>query len=143
VYHNDFEGNRFVREHAPAVMEISNGEYGYAPYDFARIIALGAADVVQADVTRCGGYSGFLAVDALCEAHNVPLSSHCAPYVTLPVASAAKMLRHIEYFHDHVRIERMLFDGTRDPQDGSLAPDLDRPGIGLEFKKRDAEQYAV
>jgi L-alanine-DL-glutamate epimerase-like enolase superfamily enzyme len=143
VYHNDFEGNRFVREHAPVVMEISNGEYGYAPYDFARIIALGAADVVQADVTRCGGYSGFLAVDALCEAHNVPLSSHCAPYVTLPVASAAKMLRHIEYFHDHVRIERMLFDGTRDPQDGSLAPDLDRPGIGLEFKKRDAEQYAV
>jgi L-alanine-DL-glutamate epimerase-like enolase superfamily enzyme len=143
VYHNDFEGNRFVREHAPPVMEISNGEYGYAPYDFARIIALGAADVLQADVTRCGGYSGFLAVDALCEAHHVPLSSHCAPYVTLPVASAAKMLRHIEYFYDHVRIERMLFDGTRDPKDGTLVPDLDRPGIGLDFKKRDAQQYAI
>ncbi|HKU66691.1 MAG TPA: enolase C-terminal domain-like protein, partial [Candidatus Baltobacteraceae bacterium] len=78
VYHNDLEGNRFVRDHAPPVMEISNGEYGYAPYDFARIISSGAADVLQADVTRCGGYSGFLAVDALCEANNVPLSSHCA-----------------------------------------------------------------
>jgi len=143
VYHNDLEGNRFVRDHAPPVMEISNGEYGYAPYNFAQIISAGAADVLQADVTRCGGYSGFLAVDALCEAHDVPLSSHCAPYVTLAAACAAKMLRQVEYFYDHVRIERMLFDGTRDPKDGSLAPDLDRPGIGLEFKKADAEQYAV
>jgi hypothetical protein len=37
----------------------------------------------------------------------------------------------------------MLFDGTRDPKDGTLVPDLDRPGIGLDFKKRDAQQYAI
>jgi L-alanine-DL-glutamate epimerase-like enolase superfamily enzyme len=143
VYHNDLEGNRFVRDHAPSIMEISNGEYGYAPYDFQRIITAGAADVLQADVTRCGGYSGFLAVDALCEANNLPLSSHCAPYVTLPAAACAKMLRHIEYFHDHVRIEQLFFDGARDPQNGALRPDLERPGIGIEFKKQDAERYAV
>lgn len=143
VYHNDLEGNRFVRDRAPAVMEVSNGEYGYAPYNFAQIISAGAADVLQADVTRCGGYSGFLAVDALCLAHNIPLSSHCAPYVTLPAAAAAKMLRHVEYFYDHVRIEQMLFDGTREPENGSLSPDPDRPGIGLEFKKADAEKYVV
>ena len=143
VYHNDLEGNRFVRDHAPPIMEISNGEYGYAPYNFAQMIAAGAADVIQADVTRCGGYSGFLAVDALCEASNLPLSSHCAPYVTLPAAAAAKMLRHIEYFHDHVRIERAYFAGTRDPVDGDLRPNLDSPGIGLEFKRSDAERYKL
>lgn len=143
VYHNDLEGNRFVRDHAPPVMEISNGEYGYAPYDFARIVDAGAADVLQADVTRCGGYSGFLAVDGLCEANDLPLSSHCAPHITLPVATAAKMLRHIEYFYDHVRIEKMLFDGARDPVEGMMKPDLDRPGIGLELKRADAERYAT
>lgn len=143
VYHNDLEGNRLVREHVNAVMEVSNGEYGYAPYQFLQILHGQAADVLQADVTRCGGYSGFLAVDALCQAFMVPLSSHCAPYVTLHVASSAKMLRHIEYFHDHVRIERMFFDGTADPKDGALTPDLDRPGIGLEFKRADAERYAI
>ncbi len=143
VYHNDLEGNCMVREHAPAVMEISNGEYGFAPYNFAQIIAAQAADVLQADVTRCGGYSGFIAVDGLCEAHMMPLSSHCAPYVTLPAASAAKMLRHVEYFYDHVRIERMFFDGTPDPKDGCLAPDLERPGIGLDFKRQDAQRYAL
>lgn len=143
VYHNDLEGNRVVRERAPAVMEVSNGEYGYAPYNFEQILRAQAADVLQADVTRCGGYSGFLAVDGLCEAYMMPLSSHCAPYITLPVASAAKMLRHVEYFHDHVRIEKMLFDGPRDPRGGALENDLERPGIGLELKRADAERYAV
>jgi hypothetical protein len=37
----------------------------------------------------------------------------------------------------------MLFDGARDPKDGTLTPNLDRPGIGLEFKKADAESYAI
>lgn len=143
VYHNDLEGNRFVRDRAPDVMEVSNGEYGFAPYDFARILQAGAADVLQADVTRCGGYSGFLAVDGLCQASMIPLSSHCAPYATLPVAAAAKMLRHIEYFYDHVRIERLLFEGTGDPKDGALSPDPDRPGIGLELKRADAERFAA
>lgn len=143
VYHNDLAGNAFVREHAPAGMEISNGEYGYAPYNFRELLAAGAADVLQADVTRCGGFSGFLAVDGLCEAYNAPLSTHCAPYVTLHAALAAKMLRHAEYFHDHVLIEQRFFDGTADPQDGCLVPDLDRAGIGLEFKQRDAEEFAL
>lgn len=143
VDHNDLEGNCFVREHAPPGMEISNGEYGWVPYNFRQIIDARAADVLQADVTRCGGYTGFLAVDGLCQSAMMPLSSHCAPYVTLPVASAAKMLRHVEYFSDHVRIERQLFDGTRQPRDGKLEPDLSRPGIGLELKRADAERFAA
>ena len=65
VDHQDMRGNCFVREHVPAGMEISNGEYGYTLHDFEAIIDDGAADVVQADVTRCGGFTGLLAVDAL------------------------------------------------------------------------------
>lgn len=143
VYHNDLRGNGAVARAVPPGMDVSNGEYGYAPYEFAEIIAAGAAHVVQADVTRCGGYSGFLAVDALCEAHDIPLSSHCAPYVTLPGAAAAKTLRHVEYFADHVRIEQMFFEGTADPQDGALTPDLSRPGIGLAFRAQDAQRFTV
>ncbi len=141
VDHRDLAGNAAVRAAVP--MEVSNGEYGFAPDDFERMLALEAADVLQADVTRCGGFSGFMLVDALCAARNVPLSSHCAPYVTLHAAAAAKRLRHLEYFFDHVRIERRFFDGADSPRDGSLAPDLTRPGIGLAFKTADAMEYAV
>jgi hypothetical protein len=51
--------------------------------------------------------------------------------------------RHLEYFHDHVRIEHMLFDGVLTPVHGALHPDLSRPGVGLEFKHADAAPYAV
>ncbi len=142
VDHRDLAGNARVRGSAPPPMEVSNGEYGYALDDFDRILSSAAADVLQADVTRCGGISGFMAVDAICDARNVPLSSHCAPYVTLHAAAAAKRLRHAEYFYDHVRIERRFFEGAESPRDGALAPDLTRSGIGLVFKSADAAEYA-
>ncbi|MGH7736923.1 MAG: enolase C-terminal domain-like protein [Candidatus Tyrphobacter sp.] len=143
VYHEDFEGLRLVRKHAPACMEISSGEYGYGLYHFNNMLRAGAVDVLQADATRCGGFSGLLAVDGLCQTAMLPLSTHCAPYLHLHAALACKQIRHMEYFFDHVRIETMLFDGPADPVDGALHPDPTRPGIGLELKRRDAERYAI
>jgi len=143
VYHGDLDGLRFCRDHAPAGMEISVGEYGYEPSMFAAIVDAGAADVLQADATRCEGISGLLIVDGLCEAKAMPLSTHCAPALHAHPACAAKRVRHVEYFHDHVRIERMFFDGALVPIDGSLHPDLTRPGLGLELKRADARKYEI
>jgi L-alanine-DL-glutamate epimerase-like enolase superfamily enzyme len=143
VYREDYAGTRFVREHAPPGMDISSGEYGYGLYTFARMIAAETVDVLQADATRCGGFSGLLAVDGLCQSAMTPLSTHCAPHLHLHAAMACKQLRHSEYFFDHARIERMLFDGVLEPVNGSLHPDPARPGIGLEFKHADAARYAI
>ena len=143
VYREDYAGTRFVREHAPPGMDISSGEYGYGLYTFARMTEARAVDVLQADATRCGGFSGLLAVDGLCQSTMTPLSTHCAPHLHLHAAMACKQLRHIEYFFDHVRIERMLFDGSGDPENGELAPDSTRPGIGMELRRTDAERYAI
>jgi L-alanine-DL-glutamate epimerase-like enolase superfamily enzyme len=141
VYHRDIPGNHFVRDHVPASLEISNGEYGYDPFDFAALIDGGACDVVQADVTRCEGITGFLIVDSLCVAKDIPLSSHCAPALTAHPAAAAKRLRHVEYFHDHVRIERMLFDGVPPLRHGAFDLADAGPGNGLIFNHAFAERY--
>jgi L-alanine-DL-glutamate epimerase-like enolase superfamily enzyme len=143
VFREDYAGTRYVRDHSPPGMAISDGEYGYGLYEFARMIDAKMLDVLQADATRCGGFSGLLAVDCLCQATMTPLSTHCAPHLHLHAAMACGALQHIEYFFDHVRIERMLFDGAADPHDGELAPDSMRPGIGLELRRVDAERYAV
>ncbi len=90
-----------------------------------------------------GGFSGLLAVDELCQTKMMPLSTHCAPHLHLHAALACKQIRHMKYFFDHVRIENMLFDGAAAPVDGILAADLSRPGIGLELKHADAQQYMV
>ena len=103
----------------------------------------GAVDVLQADASRCGGVTGFLEAHALVDAYGLPLSAHCAPSLHVALGCALTRMRHLEYFHDHLRIERMLFDGVVVPRDGFLTPDLRRPGLGIELKRQDAARYAV
>ena len=103
----------------------------------------GAVDVLQADATRCAGITGFLNVAALCSAHSMPLSAHTAPSIHAHVCCAVAPVRHLEYFHDHVRIEKMFFEGAIKPVSGMLRPDLAKPGLGLEFRRADAQRYAV
>ena len=142
VSSDNLAGLRLMRERAPPCMEIAAGEYGYDIDYYRHMLAVGAVDVVQADVTRCGGITGFLQVATLADAHHVDLSGHCAPALHLHAACAAPRLRHLEWFHDHVRIEHMLFDGAPVPKNGCIAPDLTRAGHGLTFRERDAERFA-
>jgi L-alanine-DL-glutamate epimerase-like enolase superfamily enzyme len=140
---DDLDGLRLIRDRAPAGMDIAAGEYGYDVWYFRRMLDAGAVDVLQADATRCAGFTGFLQAAALCEAHHLPLSVHCAPALHVHIACSARPIRHVEYFHDHVRIENMLFDGVLQPTNGVLCPDLSRAGIGLELKRADAERFAA
>jgi L-alanine-DL-glutamate epimerase-like enolase superfamily enzyme len=143
VSSDDLEGLRLLRDRVPAGMEIAAGEYGYDAVYFERMLAAGAVDVLQADITRCGGITELLRIDGLCRARSMPLSLHCGPAIHRHPALALQQLTHLEYFHDHVRIERLLFDGATEPRDGALYPDLERPGIGLELKRGEAERYAA
>src|SRR5439155_15162241 len=139
VSSGDLDGLRFVRERAP--LEVAAGEYAYVLADFRNL--LGCVDCLQADVTRCGGITGLLQAAGFATAHSLPLSGHCAPSVSVHPLCAVETLRHLEWFHDHMRIERMLFDGFREPENGAVRPDLSRPGHGLGLKHADAERYAV
>jgi L-alanine-DL-glutamate epimerase-like enolase superfamily enzyme len=143
VSSDDLEGLRLIRDRAPAGMDVAAGEYGYEPFYFRRMLDAGAVDVLQADATRCGGISGFIAAHALCDAHGLPLSAHCAPALHVHLGCALNRVRHVEYFHDHQRIEHMLFDGAVVPRDGLLSPDRTRPGLGLDFKAADATRFAI
>lgn len=143
VSSDDLDGLRLLRDRAPAMMDIAAGEYGYDIFYFQRMLAAGAADVQQADITRCGGVTGFLQVASLCQAYNVPLSGHTAPALHTHAACAVPVFRNLEYFHDHVRIEQMLFEGLPQLVKGELQPDLSRPGIGLEFKRAAAAKLAA
>lgn len=107
------------------------------------MLAAGAVDCLQADVTRCGGITGFARVGALCDAATIELSAHCAPQASAHACTGVWHLRHLEYFHDHARIEGLLFDGVLVPSGGRLRPDLSRPGLGIELKRRDAAAYAA
>jgi L-alanine-DL-glutamate epimerase-like enolase superfamily enzyme len=143
VSSDDLSGLALLVERVPAGMEVAAGEYGYQPAYFERMIRSRAVDVIQADATRCGGVTGFMEVAAICDARGMPLSAHCAPGLHLQLGAAATRLRHLEYFHDHVRIENMLFDGVVQPVSGELSFDASRAGFGLELRQREAQRFAT
>ncbi|GAC1450976.1 MAG: enolase C-terminal domain-like protein [Ktedonobacterales bacterium] len=143
VSSDDLEGLHLIRDRGPAGMVIAAGEYGYDLWYFRRMLEAEAVDVLQADGSRCAGITGFLRTAALAESHSLPLSAHCAPTLHVPACAAIPLLWPIEYFHDHARIEHLLFDGALTPVDCALHPDLSRPGLCVEFKREDAARYAV
>jgi L-alanine-DL-glutamate epimerase-like enolase superfamily enzyme len=132
----DFGGLRFVREHAP--MDVAAGEYAYTPQDVRNIVR--CVDVLQLDVTRCMGITGVLDV---ANAFGVDVSAHCAPAISAHVFCAVERRRHLEYFHDHIRVEERLFDGLPELRDGALHPDRSRPGNGLELKRKEIEKWSA
>ncbi|HEY4289839.1 MAG TPA: enolase C-terminal domain-like protein [Puia sp.] len=143
VSSDNLAGLCFIREHLRHNCAIAAGEYGYnLPY-FEAMLRAGAVDVLQADITRCGGMTYLLKTGYLCEGHQLPFSTHCAPSLHLPAALALPSFYIAEYFHDHIRIESMLFEGVPAPVGGCLAADTGRPGFGLEFKYADAQKYRV
>ncbi|WP_083615072.1 enolase C-terminal domain-like protein [Paraburkholderia sp. SOS3] len=143
VSSDDLAGLAAIRFATPPGMRIAAGEYGYTADYFRRMLEAEAVDVLQADASRCGGVTGFMRAAHLADAFHIPLSAHCAPALHLHAAAAVPGLCHQEWFHDHVRIESMLFDGAPRVANGSIAPDLSRPGCGLEFRRKDAQRFAV
>ncbi|HEX2850091.1 MAG TPA: enolase C-terminal domain-like protein [Acidimicrobiales bacterium] len=139
VSSDDLHGLAEIRSMITA--DVAAGEYGYDLVYFERMCAAGAVDVLQADVSRCGGFTEWLRVAALAAAHGLQVSGHCAQSLHASVACAVPNVRHLEYFHDHARVDRLLFDGVLDPTGGVLRPDVERPGLGLDLKRVDAERY--
>jgi L-alanine-DL-glutamate epimerase-like enolase superfamily enzyme len=141
VSSQDLAGMAFVRDHGPAGLSIAAGEYGWGLPDLRAMAD--AVDILQADVSRCGGITALLRVDGLCTARCMPFSAHCVPALTAHAGCAVQSLVHAEYFFDHQRIESMLFEGTLAPDGGVLTPDRSRPGLGLELRRPDADRYRV
>ncbi|MEV7816863.1 enolase C-terminal domain-like protein [Streptomyces flaveolus] len=125
-------------------IDVTAGEYGYTLPYFQHMLDAQAVDCLQADVTRCGGITVWLRAAALAHARGLDVSGHCAPHAHAHAAAAVPNLRHLEWFHDHVRIERLLFDGVLDPGGGSVTPGADgAPGLGLTLMEERAAPYRV
>ncbi|HEX4467121.1 MAG TPA: enolase C-terminal domain-like protein, partial [Solirubrobacteraceae bacterium] len=141
VSSDDLEGLALLRDRAPAGMEIAAGEYGYDLYYFRRMLDAGAVDVLQADVTRCGGFTQLLQVGTLCAARGLRLSAHTSPALHAHAGAAIAPLAHVEYFHDHARIEQLLFEGNPPLIEGTLQPDPHAVGHGLRLREHEAARF--
>lgn len=141
VSSDDLAGLHLVREQVD--MDVAAGEYGYNQTYFHHMLQAQAVDCLQVDVTRCGGYTSWLRAAALAAAHGLEISGHCAPHLHGPVAQCVPNIRHIEYFHDHVRVDALLFNGLTSPRQGCLEPEAAQPGHGMTLDRERAGKYEL
>jgi L-alanine-DL-glutamate epimerase-like enolase superfamily enzyme len=139
VSSDDVAGLRTVRDAVDA--DVAAGEYGHRLVDFVALCPV--VDCLQADASRCGGITEWLRVAALAASQHLDVSTHCAPWLHAAVGASTPNLRHLEWFHDHARIEMRYFEGATPPIGGVLRPDSDSAGHGLAVRSRDLDPYRV
>ena len=120
----DLEG--VARVAAALDTPIASGETEYARYGFRRMLELRSADVLMPDLQRVGGVTEFARVAAMAVAHDVPVSSHLFPELSLSVLaglSNATWLEHMPWLSPLYHEALELVDGA------AVVPD--RPGWGF------------
>jgi L-alanine-DL-glutamate epimerase-like enolase superfamily enzyme len=143
VVADDLAGLNLMKARAPSGMSIAAGEYGYSAFYFNRMLKARAVDVLQIDITRCGGVTAFLKAAALAESFSVPVSSHCAPSLHATLGCCVPSFQNLEYFYDHYLIENQFFEGAPVPDTAGNIRPVDGPGFGLMFKKGHAEKFRI
>jgi L-alanine-DL-glutamate epimerase-like enolase superfamily enzyme len=141
VSSDDLSGLAQLRQRLAS--DVTAGEYAYDLAYVNRMCGAGAVDCMQLDVTRIGGVTEWRRAAAAAAGYGLEVSGHCAPALHAHVAASVANLRHVEYFHDHARLEPMLFDGVPPVRGGAMHLALDAPGNGLRLKRADAERYRV
>jgi L-alanine-DL-glutamate epimerase-like enolase superfamily enzyme len=141
VSSDDLAGLRLVRERLDC--DVAAGEYGGRIEDFAALCGAGAVDCLQVDASRCGGVTEWLRAAAVAAGHGLEVSAHCVPALHAHLGLATPNLRHLEWFHDHERFERRLFDGFPEPRHGRVRPALTSPGLGLQLREADLEELRI
>ena len=141
VSSDDLIGLEAVRNACRA--DVAAGEYGYDLAYFRHLFDAGAVDCAQVDVTRCGGITELVRIGRLADEYHLDISGNGAPHQQAAVLAAIPNLRNLEWFHDHVRIESMLFEGTGQVNEGVLPVNDRSPGNGLEWRTEQASRYRV
>lgn len=133
----DFEGLAAVRRSAPMAIAAGETVYGVAPFD--AMVRAGSADVLQPDLMRAGGITGFLEIASLARAARLRLASHLFTEVSVHLVGLAGPSAMVEYLPGWFD---ELFDGAPSTSTG-YASAADRPGLGVALRPTTIERWEL
>jgi L-alanine-DL-glutamate epimerase-like enolase superfamily enzyme len=132
----DVEGH--ARLAAKLEIPIAGGEMLFGLDEFRAYLDRDALAVVQPDVTRLGGLTGWLRASALAGQRNRPVSPHLLPEVGVHLACGLPEVTSVEY----MPWLYPLFTNPPGFENGRLVPPPG-PGLGLELNLDNVAKYRV
>lgn len=109
---------------------LATGEQEYTKYGARDLVLAEAADVIQIDCTRTGGYTEALKVAAITQAWNKKIAPHGMEHIHMHLISAMQNGLFVERTLTFEDITKKAFIDAPEPHNGIIEiPDL--PGLGL------------
>lgn len=127
---------------------IAGGEHEFSPYGYKQLLDKGAISVAQYDTNRVGGITAARKINALCEAHSVPVIPHAGQMHNYHLTMSSLNAPMSEFFPVHdVEIGNELFyyifSGEPQPVNGAINLDDDRPGLGLSIREDQLDNFSI
>lgn len=111
---------------------LGTGEHEYTKFGVRDLLLAQAADYVQADGARAGGYTEMLKIAALTQAFNVAFAPHAMENIHLPLAAALPNVPFLERLLMFETLTALVFRDAPAPVDGFMEVN-DLPGLGLDL----------
>jgi len=111
---------------------LATGEHEYTRYGVRDLLLNKAVDILQVDVTRCGGYTEILKIIGMTQAWNLGFAPHGMEHMHMHLASAFPNALYLERLFMFEEVVRNVYLNPPEPENGKLRlPDA--PGLGMEL----------
>ncbi len=142
VPHENLDEMAYVRSKVD--IPIATGERLFTTFAFQQLLSRQAADIVQPDMSHCGGMLPAHKIAAIADSHYSAFTPH-NPNGEVSYAAAVQMAACVPNFFalEHFPPEQWRFDVCRNDmtlEDGWLEIP-DRPGLGVEFNEEAAAEH--
>ncbi len=119
---------------------IAVGENHYTKWEFRQLMEQGAAEVVQADIGKCGGVTEFIKIAAIADSFGLPICPHHTEYVDASLVAAVPNGLFHECVYDFFEPMGQLFINPSEPKNGEISPS-DKPGFGFELNEETIKKW--
>lgn len=145
LHPEDYDGYRRVAEHVDTL--IACGEQEATEWGFQQLIERAKIDVLQPDLTRCGGFTAARKIVHMAELHNVLVIPHSWSSDLLTAASLhlnafQKRALFVEFNTSQGPLSREMVKEPLRLVDGCVSVPCG-PGLGVEVNEQTLEKYRV
>jgi len=145
LHPEDYDGYRRLAEAVDT--PIACGEQEATEWGFERLIHQGGLDILQPDLTRCGGFTVARKIVHMAERANrlvIPhsWSSDLLTAASLHLTAFQRRAEFVEFSTSRGPLSRLLAKEPLKMIDGYL-PVPDKPGLGIEVNDAVVEQYRI
>lgn len=140
LHPGDMDGHKLLKDRAPW-MRWTTGEHEYTRYGFRKLIETRSIDILQPDLTWCGGLTELLRISSMAAAYDIPVVPHGSGAYSYHFVISQPHCPFCEYLNtspdclSFPSVFGSLFENEILPVNGKIKLN-DEPGFGMNLNRK-------